>query len=88
MIWDKPIVADCHLATPEQLQTAWDRWLRILPGDATSLAGILCREGAGTDARPWRCARVADRMLQKARKAGVIRYERGRWHLVEQEGRS
>ena len=76
MIWDKPITADGHTATPEQLQAAWDRWIRNLPEDAALLTGILCREGAGTNARPWRCARVADRMLQKARRrlfvAGII----------------
>lgn len=83
MIWDKPITADGHTATPEQLQKAWARWVRNLPEDASLLTGILCSEGAGTNARPWRCSRIADRMLQKARKAGAIRYEKGQWRIME-----
>ena len=85
MIWDKPITADGHTATPEQMQAAWDGWVRNLPAGYHNLTGKLIRAGAGMGTSPYRCARVTDRMLQKARKAGVIRYEGGRWHLVEQE---
>ncbi len=88
MIWDKPITADGCTATPEQMTEAWEQWGKGLgPRTALNLAGALRRAGAVGTNKYWPTARVADRMLQKARKAGVIRFEGGRWHLVEREMR-
>ncbi len=84
MIWDKPITADGCTATPEQLTKAWERWVESRDlKTATSLAVALTRAGAVGTCKFWPTARVADRMLQKARKAGAIRFERGQWHIVE-----
>lgn len=83
MIWDKPITADGCTATPEQQQAAWKSWIERGNGRTSDLAGFLVNAGAGNSAHRWRCSEVAHRMVQKARKAGVIRFNGRGWELVE-----
>jgi hypothetical protein len=81
MNWERPITADGATATPEQLRAAWQRWSLESRKSATTLAVILQQVGVEGTAKFWPTARVADRMLQAARKAGVIRYAKGQWHF-------
>lgn len=83
MIWDKSITADGATATPEQLTDAWGRWLLDPLRTATRLADILTSVGVVGTAKYWPTAPVADRMLQRARKAGEIRFVKGRWETQE-----
>lgn len=78
-LWTTPISANGCTATPEQMQKAWARWRLSGLKTATSLAADLERAGAAGTNAYWPTDRVADRMLQKARKAGVIRFSKGRW---------
>ena len=82
-LWTKPITADGHDATVEQQKAAWVGWIGCGCRTSSTLAHWLIRSGAGNDVFSWRCDRVADKMLQRARKAGVIRFEKGRWQLVQ-----
>ena len=85
MIWDKTITADGATATPEQLTKAWTRWVAdsAVRKTKNDLAHYLTESGViGTD-KYWPTDRLADRMLQSARKAGEIRYVKGRWELME-----
>jgi len=44
---------------------------------------VLTRELARLGYEPgYRTARAADRLLQKKRKAGVVKYEKGKWALL------
>ena len=91
MKWDKPISAGRADATPEQMQNAWRAWVsdhRIEDRTARRLATLLCLVGAISAPSRWPCARVADRMIQKARKAGVIEFRKGRWHVIQPEDRT
>lgn len=81
-LWDKPITAGGSTATPEQLRAAWEGWTRATLKSATTLATHLSRVGVTGSAKFWPTAGVADRMLQRARRAGVIRYVNGRWEIV------
>lgn len=71
--------ADGAEATAEQLTAAWVRWCDGRLMTATALATTLLRVGVCGKNVCWPTARLADRMLQKARKAGAIRFEKGRW---------
>ena len=83
MDWDKPITADGATATPEQLTEAWRRWLADPLRTATRLASVLTSVGVVGTRKYWPTARVADRMLQRAHKAGAIRFVKGRWEPSE-----
>lgn len=85
MNWDKPISADGCTATPEQMTEAWKRWGDRGPRTAMYLAFALERAGAVGTNKFWPTGRVADRMLQKARKAGAIRFVKGTWVLVDRQ---
>lgn len=82
-LFPKPITADGATATPEQMARAWSSWVAGSLMTATTLESALIRAGVVGTARYWPAARVADRMLQRARKAGVIHFVKGGWELVE-----
>lgn len=85
-LFPKPITAEGATATPEQLREAWTLfWLCECQtaGDLTAILEDQDVPDRGPKGYHWPSYRIADRMLQRARKAGVIRYERGRWVLVE-----
>lgn len=82
MIWDKPITADGCTATPEQMQKAWDEWVFTGRRGKAALAYLLTKAGAVGTCKFWPTGRVADRMLQKARKAGAVRFVKGRWEII------
>lgn len=71
-------VYDEHISE-EQLSRAWDVWAAQEDRTYQTLVGALNREGV-----PWHHSwRAADRLLQKKRKEGVVRYAgRRRWELV------
>ena len=66
-------------ATPEQLTKAWGRWIASPRPTASMLATCLVQVGVVGTSKYWPTARVADRMLQRARKAEAIRFERNHW---------
>lgn len=83
MTWDKTITAGGHTATPAQLQKAWEGWVEQGGGRGHALTRWLeMRAPDGAKALP-RYHRITDRMLQKARKAGAICFEKGVWRIVE-----
>lgn len=84
MIWDKTMTVEGATATPAQLTDAWGRWMLDPLKTAARLASILSSVGVDGPAKYWPTARLADRMLQRARKAGEIRFEKGRWVRAEQ----
>jgi hypothetical protein len=80
MIWDKPIMAGGATATPEQLSEAWSAWRSGTDRKAPGLTRALQSAGVHGTHRYHRTPdRVAGRMLQKARKAGAIRFVKGWW---------
>ena len=80
-LWSRGITADGATASPEQLRAAWEYWRLKELKTATTLENCLLRAGV-RNARCWPLARVADRMLQRARKAGAIKFVRGRWEFL------
>ena len=76
MKFTKPIMSYGYTATPEQLQAAWDEW-RSCGTDRRNLASGL--EGIIWEFNPNGSMRMADRMIQMARKAGHIKYINGKW---------
>lgn len=83
-LWTKPITADGATATPEQMREAWAWWLRDGYGTMAGLSRSLAGAGVtGRSARHRGIDHLADRMLWHAKKAGVIRYVKGRWEVVD-----
>lgn len=83
-LWTKPITAYTITVSPEQQAEAW---MQVWGGRTGITAAGLSYQLVQVGVLRWRkgdrvAAGVAHRMLQHARKAGVIRYERGRWHLT------
>lgn len=80
MKFTKPITSCGYTATPEQLQAAWDEWRSKVSFDMNGYA-------SGLESIVWEfdknnrnySMRMADRMIQMARKAGHIKYINGRW---------
>jgi hypothetical protein len=63
---------------------AWCMW--VTNAGQPRMTSCLNRTGPkpGRDARskdPWYLYDIADRMMQKARKAGLVEYRGKRWHL-------
>ena len=83
--WDKPITADGATASPEQQAEAWRLWLRRSEKSASGLAADLRTAGVVGTAQSWPTHRVADRMLQKARKGGAVCYVNGRWEMLSHD---
>lgn len=78
----KPMRSKGVIVPAEVLAAAWGKWSPQL--GYGRLGGLICQEfkGAGYPDPDW--WRIADRMIQKARKAGVIRLGAGRvWGWVE-----
>lgn len=65
--------------TPEQLAEAWEQWLRHPRRDLMALDFILRRVTGYEEG----CNRTGDKMLQRARRAGVVRWNGKTWSVVE-----
>lgn len=78
----KPMRSGDVVVPAEVLAAAWGWWS---PGDGRYLLeGMLIIEGRGFGAPLPDWLDIADRMIQKARKAGVITHlGGGRWEWVE-----
>lgn len=71
-----------HVFTKEAISWAWDQWdasrgYQNLERHLVSQDG---RTAASLDGRVT--MRVADRMMQKARKAGLARFHDGKWEKI------
>lgn len=64
---------------PEHLNAAWAEWLRRM-GDSYQPLWVILERVTGDEAG---CDRTADKMLQRARRAGVIRWNGKTWDVVE-----
>ena len=89
--WPKSMTAYGVTMQRETLEAAWEAWLAMpahIPRGALSLQTRLELQGAPEfSGSGWFdgpvAARIADRMLQRARKAGVIRWNDKAWEKVE-----
>lgn len=73
--WPDKMTRSGETATRQQMEAAWGAWSG---GRGHDLIKRLRHAGAG-DGRAWSCSRLADAMLQKARKAGLVKFECGKW---------
>lgn len=74
--WPETMTRNGETATREQMAAAWEKWDWH---SYSHLAAKLSNAGAGDPHKKWTCIRLADSMLQRARKAGHIRFEGGKW---------
>lgn len=89
MIWDKPIETRCASLTAKQAQAAWEGWTKDPMRTHVSLERCIKASGAKQlISGAWPFSAAADKMLRRAKRMGLIRFEHGEWHLVEQEGRA
>jgi len=79
---DKPITVDGCTATPRQQSIAWRYWFFMGGGDRELLASELAMAGLDDPEFGRVCITAASRMLQKARKAGEIRFNGRVWEPV------
>ena len=79
--WPARMTRDGCTATAEQMAEAWAAWWPRLPEHRAYLVVDL---PINRISQPW-AHRLADAMLQRARKAGIIEYRQGRWWPVEGE---
>lgn len=80
-LFDKPMRSGIRSVDPAHLQEALARWH---PHRGYSSLASWLRYLLGDEARQINCHRIADRMIQKMRKAGVIRHlGGGKWEWVE-----
>ena len=84
MIWNGMTVYGETFSPEEQLR-AWDAWT---PATGWQRLGDRLRDARGLELPNDVAARGADRMLQRARKAGLALYQDGRWskHTPDKEG--
>ena len=81
-LWTKPIRAYGHEATPEQQREAWAAWLR--QGEESKYWMKLNRLATELRNRGVREATtVAERMLKRAKKVGLIRAGKNYWELTD-----
>lgn len=85
-VFTRPIVADGVRATPEQQARAFVRFARMSGQKRYSdLARFLVEEPLEVVGRTdphYPTHRLADRMLQKARKAGLARFNGKEWEIA------
>lgn len=90
-LWARGITAEGGEATVDQMREAWRMWMKRGLKTQADLEGLLSGQGVPYFGRPAThgrmqgrpAARIADRMLQRARKAGVIRFVKGRWERTD-----
>lgn len=80
MKWEKSMTAYGVTVDAADIQAAWDKWIKKPPRTAFGLEYAIEEQKRVVSMDPY-AMRIADRMLQKARKAGVIRYSSGAWYL-------
>ena len=81
--WPPVMDRDRCIATADQMAAAWREWDKR---SSLSLAARIERAGAEAERDgPWLFHRLADGMLQRARRAGFIRYDGKRWHETRPE---
>ena len=74
--WPESMTRAGETATRSQMQSAWAQWEG---GRGVGLIKALQKAGAGEEMRVWSCSRLADAMLQRARKAGYVISESQKW---------
>ena len=78
-LWYNGMTADGATATQEQLHQAWAAFEASLPAKARTLELALTDAGVTGTNQHYPTHRLADRMIQKARKAKLITYSGGVW---------
>lgn len=81
MLWEKPIEVGEYSSSPELMAKAWLDWMSRGKYTRDDLVSALSR--AGEKKFHWT---IASRMLQRAKRAGVIRFNGRVWEKVQNEG--
>lgn len=85
-IWGKPITVGMLTATPGQQRDAWNAWTDLPHSHRSRIDLAQCIEnsglGDGTCQDMPDYMGIADEMIDRARRAGIIEYRSGSWRLA------
>ena len=84
MEWPDTIKRDGCVAHRPEMELAWKEW-RFGDRTCSRLAACLERSGGRNvdGVKKWPFHRLADAMLQRARQAGEIEYQKGKWRSLK-----
>lgn len=81
----KDMKVEGHVVAADELHEGFMGFIRNIPGSGTADGlGLLRRKLLKAGVPYGLSERAADRMLQKARRAGLIKYTGGKWHRVKE----